>query len=133
MVAVFNPGLFVLTPTTPMARRTTPPAIPRGESAKSSSMMDVVHPQKKNGTPIANSATGRNQMTEQTGEEPEHTRYAATPTHRADPKSLLASVVSRARNSATARISAAVHALARTMSSGVVIVDAFWSVTADYG
>ena len=110
-----------------------PPAIPMGESAKSSSMMDVVQPQKKNGTPIANSATGRSQMREQTGEEPEHARYAATPTHRADPKSLLASVACCARNSATARISAAVHALARTMSSRVVMVGAFWSVTTFYG
>src|SRR5688572_32975004 len=113
MVAVFNPGLVVLTPTTPIASRRSPPAIPTGESAKSSSMMDVVHPQKKNGTPIDNSATGRNQTTEQTGEEPEHARYAATPTHSADPKSLLASLACSACNSANARITEAVHALAR--------------------
>jgi hypothetical protein len=116
-----------------MARRSRPHAIPIGESAKSSSMMDVVHPQKKNGTSTASSATGLSQPTEQTGDEPEHARYAATPAHSAEPKSRLARAACRAWNSATARISAAVQALTRTMSSRVVMVDAFWAVASGYG
>jgi hypothetical protein len=119
----------VLIPTTPKAKRSTPPPIPIGVSVKSSSMMDTVHPQKKKGTSTASSATGRSQPTEQTGDEPEHATYVATPRHSAAPKSLLASVAFRARNSATARISAAVQAPVRRMSSRVVMVDAFWSVS----
>jgi hypothetical protein len=55
-------------------------------------MIDAVHPQKKNGTSTDSRAMRRNQPREQTGEEPEQARYAATPTHRARPKTLLASV-----------------------------------------